>query len=50
MKKRIHGNGILEKKILDLYNEGWHLANIASIAHSDANTVREILNRNGILI
>lgn len=42
---RVHGGKALEKQVIRLQKEGWHIANIASIAKVDAGTVREILKR-----
>ena len=50
MSKRIHGGKTLDKRIIDLHNEGWRPANIASIAQTDINTVREVLNRHHLFI
>ena len=46
--KRIHRGKALEQQVIRLQTEGWHVANIASIAHVDADTVRTILKRQNI--
>jgi len=46
---KVHGGKALEKQIIRLQKEGWHVANIASIAKVDADTVREILKRRNII-
>ena len=46
--KRIHRGKALEQQVIRLQKEGWHVANIASIAHVDADTVRTILKRQNI--
>jgi lambda repressor-like predicted transcriptional regulator len=46
---RVHGGKALEEQVIRLHKEGWHLANIASIAKVNAETVREILKRRNII-
>ena len=46
---RVHGGNTLEQQVIRLQKEGWHMANIASIAKVDADTVREILKRRNII-
>lgn len=46
---RVHGGKALEQQIIQLQEEGWHIANIASIAKVNAETVREILKRRNII-
>lgn len=48
-KTRLHGEKVLEQHVIRLHEEGWHVANIASIAKVDADTVREILKRRNII-
>ena len=40
----------LRKQVMRLYDEGWHVANIASIAKVKADTVRQILKDNHIIM
>lgn len=40
----------LRKQVMRLYDEGWHVANIASIAKVNADTVRQILKDNHIMM
>ncbi len=35
---------VIEQKVLDLHREGWHPANIASIAHVAISRVKNILH------
>lgn len=46
---RVHGGKTLEQQVIRLQKEGWHVANIASIAKVNADTVREILKRRNII-
>jgi len=46
---RVHGDKALEQQVIRLQKEGWHIANIASIAKVNADTVREILKRRNII-
>lgn len=46
---RVHGGKALEQQVIRLQKEGWHIANIASIAKVNADTVREILKRRNII-
>lgn len=39
----------LEQQVIRLQKEGWHVANIASIAKVNADTVRAILKRRNII-
>jgi hypothetical protein len=48
--KRVHGGKATEKQIVRLHKEGWHPVNIASIAHIDIETVREVLKRRKLII
>jgi len=50
MTKRLHGGRTTEQYVLDLQKNGWQVANIASIAGVDAQTVREILRRKNIIM
>ena len=50
MTKRLHGGRTTEQYVLDLQKNGWQVANIASIAKVDAQTVREILRRKNIIM
>ncbi len=50
MTKRLHGGRTTEQYVLDLQKKGWQVANIASIAKVDAETVREILRRKNIIM
>jgi len=50
MTKRLHGGRTTEQYVLDLHSNGWQVANIASIAGVDAQTVREILRRKNIIM
>lgn len=50
MAKRLYGGRTLEQYILDLQKNGWQVANIASIVRVNAQTVREVLARNNIII
>ena len=40
----------MEQYLLDLHENGWGVSNIASIAGVGAQTVREILERNNIIV
>lgn len=46
---RVHGGNTLEQQVIRLQKEGWHVANIASIAKVNADTVRDILKRRNII-
>lgn len=48
--KRVHGGAALEKQVRALYNEGWHVENIASISGASLGVVRDILNRQKLII
>ena len=48
-KKQQRADALIEKKVVDLHNEGWHIPNIASISMVDAGTVREILKRRNLI-
>lgn len=49
MAARLHGGKATERQIVRLHNEGWHPANIASIAHTSVETVLEVLNRRNLI-
>ena len=40
----------LEKRVMELHKNGWFPVNIASIAHIDIKTVRDVLARNNVII
>lgn len=42
-------NTTIEKKIIALHKEGWHVPNIASIAKVKAEVVRQILRDKNLL-
>lgn len=42
-------NTTIEKKVIALHNEGWHVANIASIARVKPDVVRQILREKNLL-
>lgn len=46
--KRVHGGKALEQQVIRLQKEGWHVANIASIAGMKAGVVKEILESHDI--
>lgn len=50
MTTRVHGGKTTEKQVMKLYNEGWHIPNIASMAQIGAHAVIDILSKNNILI
>lgn len=50
MTKRLHGGRTVEQFIYDLQKEGWGVANIASIAKVEAETVRAVLKRRNIIL
>ena len=50
MTKRLHGGRTTEQYVLDLHKNGWCVTNIASIAHIDVQTVREILARHKVFM
>lgn len=43
-------NPVTDRRVMDLYREGWHLPNIASIARLKPDTVREVLERHNVFI
>ena len=45
---RQHGGTATEKQVMKLYNEGWHIPNIASIADTKASVVKDILEKRNI--
>ena len=45
---RVHGGKAAERQVMKLYNEGWHIPNIASIAGVKPGVVREILESRDI--
>lgn len=47
---RQHGGTSLDRRVMDLYREGWHIPNIASIARVKPDTVREVLERHKVII
>ncbi len=49
-KPRLHGSKLIEKQVLELYHEGWHIPNIVSIAHIDLDTVKGVLERRKVMI
>ncbi len=48
--KRLHGQKALEKRVISLQREGWHIPNIASLVHERPDVVREILQRQNVII
>ena len=40
----------LERRVMELHKEGWFPVNIASIAHIDIQTVRDVLTRNKVIL
>ncbi|MBQ9646126.1 MAG: hypothetical protein IJV24_07205 [Prevotella sp.] len=49
-KTRRSGGSFLDKRVIDLHNEGWHAPNIASIAKIDIQTVKEVLQRHKLIL
>ena len=45
---RVHGGKAAERQVMRLYNEGWHIPNIASIAGVKPGVVKEILESRDI--
>lgn len=45
---RVHGGKATEKHVMRLYEMGWHIPNIASMAGVKPNVVREIMEQRGI--
>ncbi len=43
-------NQVTDRRVMDLYREGWHIPNIASIARVKPDTVREVLERHKVII
>lgn len=48
MATRVHGGKALEQQVIRLQKEGWHVANIASIAGVNQNVVKDILESRDI--
>ena len=46
----IHCEKALQQQILRLHKEGWHIANIASIAQCKPDVVQQALKDKGILM
>lgn len=46
----IHCEKALQLQILRLHNEGWQIANIASIAQCKPDVVQQVLKDKGILM
>jgi intein-encoded DNA endonuclease-like protein len=46
----IHCEKVLRRQILQLYKEGWHIANIASIVQCKPDVVLQVLKDKGILM
>lgn len=44
------GGLTLEKRVMELHKEGWFPVNIASIAHIDIQTVRDVLTRHKVIL
>ena len=42
-------NRTIEKKVIDLHKEGWHVTNIASIARVKPDVVKQILREKNLL-
>lgn len=49
-RTRQFGGAALERRVMELHNEGWFPANIASIAHIDIQTVRDVLTRHKVIL
>lgn len=49
-RTRQFGGAALEKRVMELHKEGWFPVNIASIAHIDIQTVRDVLTRNKVIL
>jgi len=43
-------NPVTDRRVMNLYNEGWHLPNIVSIARLKPDVVREVLMRHKVII
>ena len=39
-----------DKRVMELHKEGWFPVNIASIAHIDIKTVRDVLARHKVIL
>ena len=50
MSQMNHGGTALEEQVIRLYREGWHVANIASIAKCKPGVVEQILRDKGIMM
>lgn len=44
------GGAALERRVMELHNEGWFPVNIASIARIDIQTVRDVLTRHKVIL
>ena len=50
-RQRLHGSSkAIDRQVMDLYREGWHIPNIVSIAHLDIETVKGVLERNNVIL
>lgn len=50
IRTREHGGTALDKRVMELHNEGWFPVNIANIAHIDIKTVRDVLKRHNVIL
>ena len=50
MRTKKLGEAALERRAMELHREGWFPVNIASIAHIDIQTVRDVLTRNKVIL
>lgn len=49
-RTRQFGGAALERRVMELHNEGWFPVNIASIARIDIQTVRDVLTRHKVIL
>lgn len=45
-----HGGRALERQVMNLWREGWHIPNIASIARVKPDVVKDVLERNKVIL